>query len=173
MSSGVRAWAVIVVAVAIATPSAGETNSERDRFAVSVSDKIAIDPGLLRAINNYYRAERAHLWADSYAYRPREFRETVSSDFYSAQMEKHTRGWQLKKATIDKLSISSEGDVSLSMTFLEAFDERVASERFDGKTASGVQTTDGVARWRADGQKWICVGAATRGHIPLESFVVH
>ncbi len=139
-----------------------------EQITIEKADVIS-DATLREAIINYYNAESRGDWETTYGFRLVEFKKLVSLDYYKRGMVEGMTGWKLQKIEVLAHTIG-KSETTVRIRFHEKIDSTVA------KLLSGVpylpirmsiDTENSL--WRKVGERWLCVDAGKRRHLPLNN----
>lgn len=138
-------------------------------LAASGLDELG-DRALIKAILDYYQAERAHDWQTTYTMRGRRFAQVVPFETYARQMDLDTSGWQL--VAIDGRSVRVEGEVtSVTLSFQEDLGHEVAARLLGVELAT--PSSNGapqrysqpeVTQWALEDGQWVALAPGARQH---------
>lgn len=148
-----------------------------DTLAASGLDELG-DRTLIKAILDYYQAEKAHDWQTTYALRGPRFAAAVPYEAYVRQMDNDAVGWDL--VAIDGRSVRVDGALtSVTLSFQEDLSREVAARLLGPEIAKPASDTapqrysqPEVTLWTvADGQ-WIALTPGARQHFVFNERMV-
>lgn len=146
-------------------------NREKSKLTLEGAELIK-DAELRSAIINYYTAESAGEWGETYNYRPDEFRRLVSFDIYQSSMRDGMAGWELLKVEI--IDVKRRGkNAAIQIRFSERFDSETAESHFDSRVSRGINSRLEETVWKTIGGGWKCIDAGQRGHLPMNAALIH
>lgn len=113
-------------------------------------------PGLLRAVNVYYKAQQVGDWDRTYAMRTPHFRAITEKGYYKRQMDADSKGWNLLQFKV--LSARSDNStVSVQMRFRYSIADSGKTHVLDFPESSVWIKIDGT---------WYCYNAGIQYHLP-------
>ena len=174
--AAVRRWlagAPLALALLLASAAAAAT----DTLAAGGLDELG-DQALIKAILDYYAAEKAHDWQTTYGLRGARFAAVVPYETYARQMDLDARGWDL--VAIDGRSVRVDGAVTrVTLSFQEDLGHDVA-ERLLG-TELATPSRDGspqrysqpeVTQWAMEDGQWVALAPGARQHFVFNERMV-
>jgi hypothetical protein len=162
---------VLLALLQVACVDGAGTPERHEQLTVERVDVIQ-DTGLREAIINYYSAESRGDWQTTYRFRSTKFKELVPFDAYKRDMKKGMAGWKLQK--IENIEhIIGKSEATVRIRFHEKFDSTVAKLFFGGNVPQGVSSRTENSLWKKVGERWLCVDAGQRGHLPLNDRMVY
>ena len=130
-------------------------------------------PGLRKAIEQYYVAEKNRNWRVAYDYRPVVFQRTVPFNVYQREMEKGSSGWSLIRVKILDSKRTESDEVQVMLKFYESFDAATAQSYFEGRVPSGINSRVEETIWKWSANSWLSVQPGQRGRFPLNDRLVY
>lgn len=112
--------------------------------------------GLEEQVQAYYRAEQAGDWGQVYELRVRDFRWSVSRDYFVKAMTEDARGWELLDYVVE--SAEGQGDrvqISMHLRYRSTGDHGVIKE------------IDDTIVWLYEDGHWLCKDAGAHQHLPM------
>lgn len=121
--------------------------------------------GLEEQVQAYYRAEQSGDWGQVYDLRVRDFRWSVSRDYFVNAMEEDARGWQLLDYSIE--AAKAQGDrVRVTLHFrYRITGDKPAWQKF--ADSEGILELDDTSVWLYEDGHWLCKDAGVRHHLPM------
>jgi len=148
-----------------------------DTLAASGLDELG-DRTLIKAILDYYQAEKAHDWHTTYALRGARFAAVVPFDAYARQMAIDAVGWEL--IAIDGRSVRVDGGAtSVTLSFQEALADDVAARLLGPELASAADSglpqrysQPEVTQWVMEDGQWVVLAPGARQHFVFNERLV-
>ncbi|MBU1192145.1 MAG: nuclear transport factor 2 family protein [Gammaproteobacteria bacterium] len=121
--------------------------------------------GLEEQVQAYYRAEQSGDWAQVYELRVRDFRWSVSRDYFVKAMTEDARGWELLDYSIE--SAEAQGDqVQVTLDFrYRITGEKPAWQQL--ANTEGILEVSDTSVWLYEDGRWLCKDAGVRHHLPM------
>jgi hypothetical protein len=160
-------WAVFLGFILLGILSLSCISAEKvtRQFIVVGIEKIA-NQELATIVEKYYEAERNKDWLTTYKMRSKSYQRLVPFENYKQDMEKGVADWKLLQIEIMDSSYLENGETEIRIRFTEEFGPHAAEVYFGGRVPSGVNTRTETTKWIQIDNRWICVDAAQRGHLP-------
>lgn len=148
-----------------------------DTLAASGLDELG-DRALIKAILDYYQAEKAHDWQTTYALRGPRFAAAVPYETYARQMDIDAAGWEL--VAIDGRSMRVDGDLtSVTLSFQEDLSHEVAARLLGPEIATPANGSAAqrysqpeVTLWTVEDGQWIALTPGARQHFVFNERMV-
>lgn len=148
-----------------------------DTLAASGLDELG-DRALIKAILDYYQAEKTHDWQTAYALRGARFAAVVPFEAYARQMDIDTSGWEL--VGIDGRSVRVEGNVTrVTLSFQEDLGHEVAARLLGAELASPSRNGAPqrysqleVTQWTLEDGQWVALAPGARQHFVFNERMV-
>jgi hypothetical protein len=116
-------------------------------------------------VHTYYRAEQTGDWAQVYALRVRDFRWSVSRDYFVKAMTEDARGWELLDYTIESAeALDDKVQVTLNFRYRITGDKPAWQQLANDE---GILEVSDTSVWLYEDDRWLCKDAGVRNHLPM------